>query len=58
MGQSVWFRMVSTLISEFYGRRVTQSLVYDALYTNFSILRKTGDTEFVFRMVFTLISVF
>ena len=38
--------MVSTLISVFEAKCVTESLVKNGFYTNFSILRKTCDTVF------------
>ena len=38
--------MVSTLISVFEARRVTESLVKNGFYTDFSILRKAIDRVF------------
>ena len=38
---TVWFRMVSSLLSIFLARRVTECLVKNRFYTNFVILRKT-----------------
>ena len=38
--------MVFTLISVFEEKRVTQSLVDNSFYINFSILKKTCDKDF------------
>ena len=58
VSHNILFRMVFTLISKFYARRVRQCLVFNGFRTNFSILSKTCDREFRFGMVITLSSVF
>ena len=50
--------MVFKLISIFQAKRVTQCLVSNGFYTNFSILSITSVKNVWFRMNFTLISVF
>ena len=46
VSNSVWFRMVLTLISVFPAKRVTQFLVKNGFYFNFSIFSETCDTVF------------